>query len=51
MHSMQNTYQIQLSKDIISNHNIKGSPNTLLHAVAVLCVHEVVLAISSHTAL
>lgn len=50
MHSMQNVYQIQLSEDIISNQNIKGSPNVLLHAV-VLCVHEVVLAISSRTAL
>lgn len=50
MHSMQNAYQIQLSKDIISNQNIKGSPNMLVHAV-VLSVHEVVPAISSHTAL
>ena len=48
MHSMQNAYQIQLSKDIISNQNIKGNTNMLPHAV-VLCVHEVVLAISSHT--
>lgn len=42
MHSTQNTYQIQLSKDTISNQNMR---------VVVLCVHEVVPAISSHTAL
>lgn len=49
MHSMQNAYQILLSEDIISK-NIKGSSNTLLHAV-VLCLHEVVLTVSSHAAL
>lgn len=50
MHSMQNAYQIQLSEDIISNQNIKDSPNMLPHAV-VLCVRVVVLAVSSRTAL
>lgn len=50
MHSMQNAYQIRLSEDIISNQNIKESPNMLPHAV-VLSVHEVVFAVSSHAAL
>lgn len=50
MHSIQNTYQIHLSEDIISSQNFKARPNMLLHAV-VLYVHEVVRAISSHAAL
>lgn len=50
MRSMQNAYQILLSADIISNQNIKGCANMPLHAV-VLCLHEVVPAISSHAAL
>lgn len=50
MHSIHNADQIQLSEDIISNQNIKGQPNMLLHAF-VLHVREVVRAVSSHTAL
>lgn len=50
MHPMQNANQILLSKDIISDQDIKGSTNMLLHAV-VLCLHKVVLSVSSHAAL